>query len=657
MSTAKSSLYLAIKFSLGLSIAAQCESVELADLGTNGFKITGINADDRAGMNVSGIGDVNGDGLGDVLIGAKWADPNGVTSAGESYVVFGKRGIDTVELGDLGEGGFTVQGFGQFNFAGTVSGAGDVNGDGLADIIIGAHQAAPDNRPLSGESYVIFGKTGNETVVLDALGPYGVRIKGASNDISGASVSGAGDVNGDGFADLLVGASYALNTGSGPRGTVYVIFGKSEMADIDLALGLGDQGFRINGEFFGMVGGIGGAVSGAGDVNGDGLHDIVVGAGGAGDSIYAAGRAYVVFGKTGTETVELETLGSAGFRVDGIAESDFLGGSVSGAGDVNGDGFSDLVLGVSGADPGGRTGAGQAQVVFGPSPAAGGFVVNGIAPGDRLGRSVSGLGDINGDGLSDLLIGADLASPNGATGAGASYVIFGKADQSSVELSALGSNGFSLNGIDANDFSGHSVSGVGDVNGDGLADLLIGAYGADNSAASTGESYVVFSTETPADEATYLTTTPPGENLTDYPAGIISNGSDDHWPSSRTWLRFDGGATSLTTITLDRSTDSFSSLSSANTGLVWEISTSRQTWTSVDLMLAYTECQVSRLREDQLEVVYSQTTDGTWTSLDSLIEADRNRIRALALDNLGFFAIADTDLLSSDGFETSIICR
>ncbi len=109
---------------------------------------------------------------------------------------------------------------------------------------------------------------------------------------------------------------------------------------------------------------------------------------------------------------------------------------------------------------------------------AGGFVINGVAAGDFSGRSVSAAGDVNGDGLADLIVGADRDDPNGSS-SGASFVVFGKADGTAVELSAIQSDadagGFVINGVSALDFSGRSVSGAGDVNGDGLADLIVGA--------------------------------------------------------------------------------------------------------------------------------------------------------------------------------------
>ena len=193
--------------------------------------------------------------------------------------------------------------------------------------------------------------------------------------------------------------------------------------------------------------------------------------------------------------------GSNGFVLNGIAGGDRSGFSVSSAGDINGDGLDDLIIGAYYADPNGNR-SGASYVVFGSDvPFSGavelssldgsnGFVLNGIAGGDLSGRSVSSAGDINGDDIDDLIIGASAADPNGSQ-SGESYVVFGSDAPFSgaVELSSLdGSNGFALNGIAAGDRSGRSVSSAGDINGDGIDDLIIGAPYAD----PNGESYVVF---------------------------------------------------------------------------------------------------------------------------------------------------------------------
>ena len=173
---------------------------------------------------------------------------------------------------------------------------------------------------------------------------------------------------------------------------------------------------------------------------------------------------------------------------------------------MNGDGIADFVIGAPTASPGGKASAGKSYVIFGrPGLGSGGslalsslngtngFVLNGEAAGDESGHSVANAGDVNGDGIADLVIGARFASPGNKTGAGKSYVVFGSAgigSAGSLALSNLnGTNGFVLNGEALGDRSGISVGSAGDVNGDGIVDLVIGATEA-NSLPGRATSYL-----------------------------------------------------------------------------------------------------------------------------------------------------------------------
>jgi ELWxxDGT repeat protein len=271
--------------------------------------------------------------------------------------------VSTILLSDIaaGQGGFKIIGEEAGDYAGrSLAAIGDLNGDGLTDLLVGADYNGVTNN--SGAAYVVYGKAGGETINLDAVaaGQGGFKIIGGAGETAGTSVSGLGDVNGDGLNDLIVGALQD-STGGTFAGAAYVVFGKSVNGTVDLRdVAAGQGGFKIIGEA--LYNGVGNSASAAGDVNGDGLADLIVGAG----SNSPGGAAYVVFGKTGHEAVNLDDIaaGRGGFKIIGEASGDNAGRSVSSAGDVNGDGLTDLLVGASGNDAAGRL-SGASYLVFG----------------------------------------------------------------------------------------------------------------------------------------------------------------------------------------------------------------------------------------------------------------------------------------------------
>ncbi len=531
-------------------------TIELSSLnGTNGFAANGGGAGGRAGSSVSDAGDINNDGFDDILVGEPLNISHGAFE-GSAYLIYGGAAVAaTVQLISLnGTNGFHIFGVTVSDRAGwSVSGAGDVNNDGFDDILIGAPLADTAGvNSNSGQSYVVFGGTAlPASVELSALnGANGFRLNGiAMNDFSGSWVSGAGDVNNDGFDDILIGA-YDANPNGTDSGQSYVVYGGTAVAaTVQLSALNGANGFQVNG--ISTLDRAGVSVSSAGDFNNDGFDDVLIGAYGANPNGIRSGQSYVIYGGTALPaTVELSGLnGTNGFRVNGITSDDRSGYSVSGAGDVNNDGFDDIIIGAFLASPNGQVAAGQSYVVYGGTglPATvelsalngtNGFYVNGVSSPDLSGRPVSGAGDVNQDGFDDILIGARFADPNGNE-SGQSYVVYGGAAlPGTVELSTLnGTNGFNVNGITASDRSGSAVSGAGDVNNDGFDDILIGAEYADPHGVDGGQSYVVYGdggvplTPTPSATATNTSTSTPTGSPTSTPTGT-STGTPTSSPTS-----------------------------------------------------------------------------------------------------------------------------
>ncbi len=318
---------------------------------------------------------------------------------------------------------------------------------------------------------------------------------------SGSSVASAGDVNGDGYADIIIGAPDAY-TGGTDSGTSYIIFGKATGFSNIYLSSLTNQGFAVYGAAAEDRSGC--SVASAGDVNGDGYDDIIIGAEEASTVGDFSGTSYVIFGKAlGFSDIYLSSLTSAqGFAVYGTA-NEYSGHSVASAGDVNGDGYDDIIIGAFWAKTGGDH-SGTSYVIFGKAlgfsdiylsslTSAQGFAVYGAAAEDRSGCSVASAGDVNGDSYDDIIIGAYLAN-TGGTDSGTSYIIFGKATGfSNIYLSSLTiDQGFAVYGASAKDQSGFSVASAGDVNGDGYADIIIGAPYAYTGGTNSGTSYIIF---------------------------------------------------------------------------------------------------------------------------------------------------------------------
>ena len=345
------------------------------------------------------------------------------------------------------------------SFGSSVSSAGDVNGDGHEDFLVGAETNGAGGAD-AGRAYLFYGGPGGDTQADLVL------TGEAAFDRFGASVAGAGDLNGDGFDDIIVGA-YGSDAGGDAAGRAYVYLGG---ASVDSA-----ADFVLTGEAASDNFGVSVAV--AGDVNGDGFSDVLVGAHGNDAGGTDAGRAYVYFGGPGADAV-------ADLILTGEAAFDRLGRSVAAAGDIDGDGYDDIIVGANLNDAGGDN-AGRAYIYLG-GPGADSIadiVLTGEAAGDNFGLAVSGAGDVDGDGYDDVIVGG-YASAVGGTNAGRAYVYRGGPGADGIaDLVFTG---------EAGELLGVSVAGAGDVGGDGYDDLVVGAWGSDAGGPGSGRVYVYY---------------------------------------------------------------------------------------------------------------------------------------------------------------------
>ncbi len=426
------------------------------------------------GVSVATAGDVNGDGYSDIIVGAGLYD-NGETDEGRAFVYYGSAS-DLKPINLSSPPPFTADWSAQSNqkqaLFGYVNTAGDVNGDGYSDIIIGARMY--DNGELNeGMVFVYHGS---------ATGPGSTPDWSYESNQAGAelgiSVSTAGDVNGDGYSDIIVGALRYDNPEI-DEGMVFVFHG-------------GPTGLSSTPDWTAegnQAGAILCAVATAGDVNGDGYSDVIIAASSYDNPETDEGKAFVYYGSgTGLGAFPAWT-------AEGDQAGATFGMLVNTAGDVNGDGYSDIIIGAPYHDvPPFLVDAGRVYVYYG-SPTGPNITADRIYDGDQagaiLGISVSTAGDVNGDGYSDAIAGAcwyETIAPFDVLpekdGEGRVYVYYGSS--TGLGLSA----NWTANGDVNNAQLGNCVSTAGDVNGDGYSDIIVGAHKYDNGQFQEGRGYI-----------------------------------------------------------------------------------------------------------------------------------------------------------------------
>lgn len=406
------------------------------------------------GSAVASAGDVNGDGYSDIIIGS-YAFDHGQTDEGQVFVYHGSA--ETVGSQARGVSSSIKSGA----LAGSSVSSGDFNGDGLDDVVVGVPNY-DDGTVGEGAAFFSYG---------DAIDGVINQIVFQTNELNahvGCSVSGAGDTNGDGYEDVIIGASGAQN-GAGGKGAAYIFNGGPQglVSAVTKTLFSGNQGF-------------GTSVSDAGDINRDGYDDVIVGMPtyslpnaslcGAVQIYLGSGNGLITPGTTITST-------QAGAQ---------MGNSLDHAGDVNGDGYSDIIVGAS--MQGGGNKQGSAFIWYGssagiPTNTVGNNVMSLYQAGAEFGTSVAGAGDVNGDGFSDVIVGSSKHSM-GENEEGVACVFYGTPN------GCTSANRTTLEVNQANAHFGTSVGGGMDVNGDGYDDVVVGAPDHDLLASNGGGVWV-----------------------------------------------------------------------------------------------------------------------------------------------------------------------
>ncbi len=444
----------------------------------------GDESDDEVGYGIDAAGDVDGDGELDLVIAARHEGYDGDSSLGAAFVVFGPFSGTTV-LDETTAA--QIAGDRESDELGTVVAGGlNVDGDGYADLLLGSDKV--DYGTVEpGAAYLVSGplSVGAYRMVEDSTAAF---YGSAGGDKAGSAVAGA-DLDGDEVDDVLVGVR-EWDGDATKMGRVYLFFGPVT----------GDKDLDTDGEVY-LEGPSqddrAGAGLATGDFDGDGWADLLIGGSEADAGGDKSGEAYLVLGPI---TADVD-LADADLTLAGEAANDKVGSALS-LGDSDGDGRDDLLLGTSGYDITGANSAGAAYLVLAASlvdedglltddaldlGSADALVVGGYADA-KLGESVELGGDYDGDGVKDLLLGAS-GSDEGGDKAGAAYVFYGPLTGT---WSALSYADLSFIGDTAGDALGNGVTSAGDVNGDGIDDLLAGAAKEDTGGDAAGAAYLLF---------------------------------------------------------------------------------------------------------------------------------------------------------------------